>query len=121
MVRKTLKPAASALVLWLIGLQSVAHAACGDINEGVGAGINCGDKGGPSVVRSITIITNTLLFAVGVIAVIMLIIGGIKYITSSGDPKGAESAKNTILFAVVGVVVALLAYAIVNFVLGQFK
>lgn len=121
MLRKFFSPATSVLALWLIGLQSVARAACGEITGGVDAGLECGNKGGPTVVKSISIVTNTLLFAVGVIAVIMLIIGGIKYITSSGDPKGTQSAKDTIMFAVVGVVVALLAYAIVNFVLGQFK
>jgi hypothetical protein len=49
----------------------------------------------------------------------MLIYGGIRYTISMGDPKNVEAAKNTILYAIVGIVVALLAYAIINFVLGQ--
>jgi len=61
-----------------------------------------------------------LLYAIGIISVIMIIIGGIKYTTSNGDSGQITSAKNTILYAVVGLVVALLAFAIVNFVVSQF-
>lgn len=62
-------------------------------------------------------ITNVLLFIVGAISVIMIIIGGLRYVISGGDSANVSAAKNTILYAVIGVVVALLAYAIVNFVL----
>ena len=65
-------------------------------------------------------ITNVLLFIIGAIAVIMLIIGGIRYVTSGGDSAAVTSAKNTILYAVVGIVVAILAYAVVNFVITSF-
>lgn len=65
-------------------------------------------------------ITNVLLFIIGAISVIMLIIGGIRYTISGGDSAAVTSAKNTILYAIVGIVVALLAYAVVNFVLGSF-
>jgi len=65
-------------------------------------------------------ITNVLLFIIGAISVIMLIIGGIRYTVSGGDSAAVTSAKNTILYAIVGIVVALLAYAVVNFVLGSF-
>jgi hypothetical protein len=51
----------------------------------------------------------------------MIVIGGIRYTTSNGDSAGITSAKNTILYAVVGLIVALLAYAIVNFVLTSFS
>ena len=67
-----------------------------------------------------TVITNVLLFIIGAISVIMLVIGGILYTTSAGDSAAVTSAKNTILYAIVGIVVALLAFAIVNFVLGSF-
>ena len=65
-------------------------------------------------------ITNVMLFIIGAIAVIMLIIGGLRYTISGGDQAAITSAKNTILYAIVGIIVAILAYAIVNFVLGQF-
>jgi hypothetical protein len=64
-------------------------------------------------------ITNTLLFLVGAISVIMLIYGGIRYTISGGDSSAVTAAKNTILYAIVGIIVALLAYAIVNFVLAK--
>lgn len=66
-------------------------------------------------------ITNVLLFIIGAISVIMLIIGGIRYVVSGGDSSAVTSAKNTILYAVVGIVVAILAYALVNFVVGSFS
>lgn len=70
---------------------------------------------------NIKIITNTLLIAVGIAAVIMLIIGAIRYIVSGGDPAGVKGAKDTIIYSIVGIVVAILAFAIVNFVITQFK
>ena len=72
----------------------------------------------PALIKSIV---NIMLFLIGAIAVIMIIIGGIKYVTSNGDSSGVTSAKNTILYAVVGLVIATMAYAIVNFVLTNVK
>lgn len=66
------------------------------------------------------IITNVLLFLIGAIAVIMIIIGGIRYTVSGGDSTAVTNAKNTILYGVVGVVVAILAFAIVRFVVDAF-
>lgn len=63
-------------------------------------------------------ITNIILYIVGVIAVIMLIIGGIKYVISGGDAKKVTDAKNTVLYAIIGLVIAFLAFAIVNFVIS---
>lgn len=79
----------------------------------------CGEKNSASINKLITSIVNVLLMIVGVVAVIMIIIGGIKYVTSAGDAAKATSAKNTILYAVVGLVIAAFAYAIVNFVVGR--
>ncbi len=63
-------------------------------------------------------ITNTVLYIVGIVAVIMLIIGGIRYVISGGDSKKVTDAKNTVLYAIIGLVIAFLAYAIVNFVIS---
>lgn len=68
-----------------------------------------------------TQITNTALAVVGLIAVIMLIFGGIRYIVSGGDQKKVTNAKNTILYAIIGLIISLLAYAIVNFVLNALS
>lgn len=66
-------------------------------------------------------ISNILIFLVGAIAVIMLIWGGLQYVISAGDSKRVESAKSTILYAIIGIVIAILAFAIVNFVTGQLS
>ena len=63
-------------------------------------------------------VTNTVLYIVGIIAVIMLIIGGIKYVVSGGDSKKVTDAKNTVLYAIIGLVICFLAFAIVNFVIS---
>lgn len=65
-------------------------------------------------------VTNVLLFIIGAVAVIMIIIGGLRYITSGGNSANVTAAKNTILYALVGVIVAILAFAAVNFVIGSF-
>lgn len=64
-------------------------------------------------------VTNTILYIVGIIAVIMLIIGGIKYVVSGGDAKKVTDAKNTVLYAIIGLIVCFLAFAIVNFVISS--
>jgi hypothetical protein len=66
-------------------------------------------------------IVNILIFIVGAISVIMIIVGGIRYVVSNGDQAAVTGAKNTILYAVVGIVVTVMAYAIVNFVINSIK
>lgn len=66
-------------------------------------------------------ITNVMLFIIGAISVIMIIIGGLRYILSGGDSSNVSAAKNTILYAIVGLIVALLAYAAVNFITTTFS
>lgn len=65
-------------------------------------------------------ITNVLLFIIGAVSVIMLIIGGIRYTISQGDQSQVTSAKNTILYSIIGLIVAIIAYALVNFVVTTF-
>ncbi len=67
----------------------------------------------------ITTVINIFSIVVGVVAVIMIIVGGLKYITSGGDSGNITGAKNTILYAVVGLVVVALAQIIVRFVLTE--
>jgi len=61
------------------------------------------------------------LAIIGIAAVIMIIIGGFRYVFSAGNEKAVASAKDTILYAIIGIVVASLAFAIVNFVLASIK
>jgi hypothetical protein len=67
-----------------------------------------------------TTISNVLLFLVGAISVIMIIIGGLRYVISGGNSSNVTAAKNTILYAIVGLIVAILAFAIINFVVSSF-
>lgn len=100
---------------------AVGAAPVDDIKGGVEA--VGGEEGGgdAELTDGIQVLVNALLFLIGLVAVIMIIFGGFKYITSSGDAGKLESAKNTILYAVVGLLVAILAFAIVNFVISTFS
>ncbi len=66
-------------------------------------------------------ITNAILAVIATVAVLFLIIGGFQYITSAGNPDALEKAKNTILYAIIGILAALLAYAIVKFIISEIK
>lgn len=66
----------------------------------------------------ITNIINIFSVIVGIIAVIMIIIGGLKYITSGGDSGNVTGAKNTILYAIIGLIIVALAQFIVRFILS---
>jgi cytochrome bd-type quinol oxidase subunit 2 len=64
-------------------------------------------------------VINIFSLVVGVVSVIMIIIGGFQYITSAGDSNKVGTAKNTILYAIIGLVIVALAQFIVRFVLGR--
>lgn len=112
-----------AMVLTVGLVAQPAHAAFDKtINDGVGSAKGTdqvenltGDNG------AIMTITNVMLFIIGAISVIMLIIGGIRYVVSGGDSTAVQNAKNTILYAIVGIIVALLAFAVVRFVTTSFS
>ena len=84
-------------------------------NTAGGSGQN-GDLGG-----LIKTVVNTLLYVLGAAAVLMIVIGGVRYVTSQGDAAHIKSAKDTILYSVIGLIVAILAYALVNFVVTNVK
>lgn len=85
----------------------------------IGGGDACTDPdAGNQLGNFIKQIINILLFIIGAVAVIMIIVGGLRYVTSGGDASSTKAARDTILYAVVGLVVAVMAFAIVNFVLG---
>ena len=72
-----------------------------------------GDKG------LIKTVVNVLLWAVGILSVIMIIFSGFRYITSAGDASKTKSAQSTLTYSVVGLIVAIMAYAIVNMVTNR--
>jgi hypothetical protein len=80
----------------------------------------CADSGAESRVNGIvTFIINIFSVIVAIVAVIMIIIGGVKYITSGGDSANVTGAKNTILYAIIGLVIVALAQILVKFVLSK--
>lgn len=66
-----------------------------------------------------TNLINTIIYVIGAISALMIVIGGLRYTISGGDSGQTKSAKDTIIYAVVGVVIAILSYAILNFVVVQ--
>jgi cytochrome bd-type quinol oxidase subunit 2 len=96
---------------------------CAGANLNINTGCNTGgltDKEADEKVNKlIKTIINIFTFVVGVVSVIMIIIGGFKYITSGGDSGNVTGAKNTIMYAIIGLVVVALAQVIVRFVLKQ--
>lgn len=123
-----------AAVLVTLGLGGVAmispayaEGANGGIKDCVGT-VDCdaitgSDAGGifekDDLMGTLTTIINVVVGMVGFVAVAMIVIGGISYATSQGDAAKTKKAMNTILYGVVGLVVALLAFAIVNFILSN--
>lgn len=61
----------------------------------------------------------TVYFWAGIVAVLAIIIGGIRYVTSNGDASGVKSAKDTVLYAVIGLIVVIMAAAITSFIIGN--
>jgi hypothetical protein len=117
---KTIKRSAAigSLASLVMSTQAFAQNAKNTINTSV-SNVNPGLN--TNLTASVKNIINVLIGVIGVVAVIMLIIGAFRFVTSSGNSDATKGAKDTILFAIIGIVVALLSFAIVNFVLTQFK
>lgn len=86
-----------------------------------GAGSTVCSGTGDSLPAFVKSLVNGLLYILGAVAVIVIILAGIFYTTSGGNAASVKRAKDTLLYAVVGLLVALFSYAIVNYVLTQFK
>ena len=120
-MKKTIKQLAAVAVVPVVGVtmglnSTTAGAQVDEINKGINAVGGSNSSATLKVDEIVLAVVNWLLFAVGVISVIMLIVGGIKYATSAGDSNKVTSAKNTIMYAIIGLAVAVLAFAIVGFV-----
>ncbi len=111
----------------LVAVSAPAYAACGPDNLSLSNGVACA---APAETQNKTLfgnggifqtIASILIFIVGAVAVIMLIIGGLRYVLSAGDAKNVTAAKDTILYAIIGIVVALLSFALVQFVVGSLN
>ena len=87
------------------------------INEGIGqTGNNCEDTG---VTNTIQGIIKIISYIAGIIAIIMIIVSGLRFITSGGDSGKVASARNSLIYALIGIVVVVLAQVMVHFVFTQ--
>lgn len=78
-----------------------------------------GDSSDNDLITNITNILNAIIGVLGIVAVVVIILGGIQYMTSAGDPGRVKKAKDTILYGIIGLVICVLAFAIVNFVIAN--
>jgi hypothetical protein len=100
----------------------MAQASKDAVCQGIGlTGSNdkCIEEGPATVNSTVKNAINLISVVVGIAAIIMIIIGGFKYITSAGDSSKVNSAKDTVLFAIVGLVIVMLAQVIVRFVISR--
>ena len=115
-----------------LAVSGVAHATTtqSDINANLCSGSNIDFTNPPSDCNSTTgtgktatdlvkQIINIISLLVGAVAVIMLIYGGFRYVTSGGKQESVTAAKNTIIYAIIGLVIVALAQIIVQFVLNK--
>ena len=84
-----------------------------------GTTINTVDNGGSDLTGNITAILYAIVGALGIVAVVVMIIGGVTYMTSNGDAGKVKKGKDTILYGMIGLVICALAGAIVNFVIAN--
>lgn len=85
----------------------------------IGAKIDKVGDGSNSLVDNITTIITVVIAMLGILAVIVIVIGGIGYMTSSGDTQKVKKAKDTILYGIIGLIIAALAFVIVQFVISS--
>jgi len=115
----------SALLLLVVGFTTVpalpvyaasasTTAACNAISDNKGC-----KSSGPSLNSIVTVVVNVLSVIIGVVSVIMIMVGGFRFVTSAGDAAAVKSARGTITYAIVGLVVVALAQFIVQFVLHK--
>ncbi len=101
------------------GADKLEIPANGDVAAGACSNIDSGNGGTSRINDLIRQAINIFSVIVGVVAVIMIILGGFRYITSGGDSTKVGSAKNTILYALIGLIIVALAQIVVRFVLSK--
>lgn len=120
MIKKVLLSLFLALIslIQFIPLTVTAQSTKSIICENV-PGDNCQEADQSFLEKMINRVVKPLLFVVGAAAVVMLIVGGLKFVLSAGGQDAVQSAKSTITYALIGLSVSILAYALVNYVLNK--
>lgn len=114
---------ASATVSAQINQNDINNNLCSGSNGGLGGNQTggCDNDATQAGNDLVATVVNILSVIVGVIAVIMIIVAGFRYVTSGGKEESVKGAKNTILYAIIGLVIVALAQIIVHFVLAKTK
>lgn len=105
----------------VLSTTSLPGSASAQVSEGINTATTSEMKGKSIDGKDglIKTVVNVLLWAVGILSVIMIIFSGFRYITSAGDASKTKSAQSTLIYSVVGLIVAIMAYAIVNMVINR--
>ena len=105
----------------VLSTASLSGSASAQVSEGISTATTSEMKGKSIDGKDglIKTVVNVLLWAVGILSVIMIIFSGFRYITSAGDASKTKSAQSTLTYSVVGLIVAIMAYAIVNMVINR--
>jgi len=105
----------------VLSTASLPGSASAQVSEGINTATTSEMKGKSIDGKDglIKTVVNVLLWAVGILSVIMIIFSGLRYITSAGDASKTKSAQSTLTYSVVGLIVAIMAYAIVNMVINR--
>lgn len=105
----------------VLSTASLPGSASAQVSEGINTATTSEMKGKSIDGKDglIKTVVNVLLWAVGILSVIMIIFSGLRYITSAGDASKTKSAQSTLIYSVVGLIVAIMAYAIVNMVINR--
>ena len=105
----------------VLSTASLSGSASAQVSEGINTATTSEMKGKSIDGKDglIKTVVNVLLWAVGILSVIMIIFSGFRYITSAGDASKTKSAQSTLIYSVVGLIVAIMAYAIVNMVINR--
>lgn len=127
-IKKVVRACVFMLISGFIALAQFSPMVFADAKSAVcdGAGLAVGSAGcsapdgTPEVESVVQRGLNIFSAILGIIAIVMFMVGGLKYMTAQGDSGQLNSAKNTLIFAAVGLVVVMLAQTIVNFVLERF-
>lgn len=111
--------AVPAVVPATVGAQNLKQRLCTGTETASGERCDSGANPDSKISDIIETVVRIFTLIVGAASVIMIIFGGFRYITSGGDSSKVTSAKNTIMYALIGLVIAVLAQVLVNFVLSQ--